>query len=69
MKSDHLTHLPDVRDGLSSKERIVLYCLNNIQKELDGRNVPTPMLYGRVLEHMDISPDELNAILKKLLGK
>ena len=58
--------MPDVQDGLSRKERIVLHCLNQIQKERDGRNVPTAMLYGRVVESVDMSEQELQAILQKL---
>lgn len=60
---------PDVRDGLSRKERIVLFCLNKIQSERGDRNVPTAMLYGRVLEHVDMSSDELQSILQKLSHK
>ncbi len=36
--------IPDVRDGLTRKERAVLYCLRETQNELNGRNVPTLML-------------------------
>lgn len=66
MSSDPFDNLPDVRDGLTRKERIVLYCLAQAQKERDGRNVPTAMLYGRVLEYIDMSEDELQAILQRL---
>lgn len=58
--------LPDVRDGLTRTERIVLYCLGQIQNERDGRNVPTAMLYGRVVEHVDISESELQVIFQRL---
>ena len=61
--------LPDVRDGLNRKDRIVLYCLDKTQKELGGRNVPTAMLYGRVLEYVDMSVDELQMILQKFMNK
>jgi hypothetical protein len=44
----------------------VLYVLHETQKERGGRNVPTAMLWGRVCEHIDISPDELSEILAKL---
>ena len=60
--------LPDVRDGLTRKERIVLWQLSVTQKELGGRNVPTVMLYGRVVEHIDISVDELQRILQRFIG-
>lgn len=60
--------LPDVRDGLNRKERVVLTCLAELQKERNGRNVPTAMLYGRVVEHVDMSVDELQAILQRFVG-
>ena len=65
---DQYDNLPDARDGLTKRERIVLYCLNQIQQERNGRNVPTPMLYGRVVEHIDMSVEELQTILRKLTG-
>ena len=43
--------IPDVRDGLTRQERIVLTVLHQVQKERGGRNVPTAMLWGRVCEH------------------
>jgi len=58
--------LPDVRDGLTRDERVVLWVLHETQKERGGRNVPTVMLWGRVCEHIDISPDELSAMLARL---
>ena len=66
MNSNELNNLPDVRDGLARKERLVLQCIHQLQKELDGRNVATAMLYGRVIEHMDMSENELQAILQRL---
>jgi len=63
MNFDDLDNLPDVRDGLTRKERIVLYCIDEIQKERGGRDVPTVMLYGRVVEHVNISEQELQLIL------
>ena len=63
-----LDNIPDVRDGLTRKERIILTVLHNTQKERGGRNVPTIMLYGRVLEHIDISEDEFQRIIQKLVG-
>jgi predicted HTH domain antitoxin len=59
--------LPNVRDGLTRKERIILHCINTIQNELGGRNVPTAMLYGRVVEYMDISVEEMQSILQRLI--
>ena len=60
--------LPDIRDGLTRKERIVLDCLNELKKERGDRHVPTPMLYGRVVEKIDMSVDELQSILQQLIG-
>lgn len=61
-----MTHeLPDVRDGLTRYERIVLVTLRSLEHELE-RAVPTAMLYGRVIEHVDLSPSELQQILVRL---
>ena len=60
--------LPDARDGLNRKERVVLYCLMQTQKEFKDRNVPTITLYGRVLEHIDIGEAEFQHILAKMIG-
>ncbi|MEJ2347437.1 MAG: hypothetical protein P8090_18990 [Gammaproteobacteria bacterium] len=68
MHTDDLDNIPDVRDGLTRKERVVLLCIDEIQKERGGRNVPTAMLYGRVVEHVNISEDELQRILQRLSG-
>jgi hypothetical protein len=58
--------IPDVRDGLTRKERIVLRVLHETQKERGDHNVPTPMLWGRVCEHFYISPGELTEMLARL---
>jgi hypothetical protein len=61
-----LRELPDVRDGLTREERVVLYVLSQTQKERGDRNVPTAMLWGRVCEHFYISPEDLSAMLARL---
>jgi len=61
-------NLPDVRDGLNRKERAILYCLKQAQEEMNGRNVPTIMLYGRVVELVDISEEEFQSILSRFAG-
>ena len=66
MNSHELDDFSDVRDGLTRKERIVLYCLDQLQKERCGRNAPTAMLYGRVVEYVNISENELQLILQRL---
>lgn len=58
--------IPDVRDGLTRTERLILYLIHETQKELNGRNVPTVMLYGRVLEHVDMSEAQLHIYLDRL---
>lgn len=60
--------LPDVRDGLTRKERIVLVCLRQAQAEKRDRNVPTAMLYGRVVEHVNIDVPEFQRILQRMVG-
>jgi len=55
--------LPDVRDGLTRRERIVLWVLRETERERCGRSVPTAQLYGRVVEYIDMSEAELNRIL------
>lgn len=66
--SEDFDDLPDVRDGLNKKERAILYCLQQAQREMNGRNVPTIMLYGRVLELVDISKEEFQSILSRFAG-
>lgn len=58
--------VPDIRDGLTRRERIILTVLHATQKERGDRNVPTAMLWGRVCEHFYISPEELSLILARL---
>ena len=65
-KPDVKNLVPDARDGLTRKERIVLYVLNETQRERGGRNVPTAMLWGRVCEYFYISPEELSEMLARL---
>lgn len=61
-----LESIPDARDGLTRTERIILYVLHETQRELNGRNVPTVMLYGRVVEYVNISEAELHVYLDRL---
>lgn len=58
--------LPDVRDGLTREQRVVLYVLEQTQRERGDRNVPTAMLWGRVCEHFYISPEDLSEMLARL---
>jgi hypothetical protein len=61
-----LDEIPDVRDGLTRAERVVLLVLAELERELRGRNVPVAMLYGRVVERIDMSEGELQRILQRL---
>ena len=61
-----MDHIPDIRDGLTRRERIVLKVLHEVQKERGDRNVPTTMLWGRVCEYFYISPEDLTAMLARL---
>lgn len=56
--------LPDVRDGLNRLERAILVVL--FQTQAEGRAVPTAMLYGRVLELVDVSQEEFQAALSRM---
>jgi hypothetical protein len=66
MAAEHNDKIPDVRDGLTREERVVLYVLHETQKERGDRNVPTAMLWGRVCEHFYISPEDLSEMLARL---
>lgn len=60
--------LPDVRDGLTRLERIILHVLHETERERSGANMPTAMLYGRVVERIDVSEAEFVATLQRLIG-
>lgn len=61
--------MPDVRDGLTRLERVILAELARTRAELGGRNVPTAMLYGRVVAHVNVSVPEFQRVLSRLTGK
>lgn len=63
-----LDRIPDVRDGLTRIERVILWQLHEAQKEL-GRDVPTALLYGRVVEHVNVSPPRFQRLLARLMGR
>ena len=58
----------DVRDGLTRKERAVLYCLQEAQREFGDRHIPTLLLFGRVCEKIDIGQEEFQCILARLMS-
>jgi hypothetical protein len=60
--------LPDVRDGLTRIERVILYELHKAKDDFGDRYVPTATLYGRVVEHVNISVEEFQRVLARLIG-
>jgi hypothetical protein len=62
-----MDELPDARDGLTRLERIILWQLREAERERGGA-VRTALLYGRVVEHIDVSVDEFQAALQRLRG-
>jgi hypothetical protein len=61
--------LPDARDGLTRLERIILWQLHEAQKELGRDSVPTALLYGRVVEHVNVTVEEFQAVLARLVSQ
>ena len=58
--------IPDARDGLTRKERVVLLVLRQAERERKGRGVRAAMLYGRAIEHADMSIEEFMQIIERL---
>lgn len=58
--------VPDVRDGLTRIERIILHTLHRLQAEYGERGVPSAVLYGHVVEQVPLRPEELQEILARL---
>jgi len=61
--------LPDVRDGLTRLERVILHVLAEAQAELGDRHISTALLYGRVVEHIDVDKHEFQRVLARLAGR
>jgi hypothetical protein len=61
--------VPDVRDGLTRVERVILHVLSQVRAEFAGRRVPAALLYGRVVEHVSIDQAEFQRVLARLAGK
>jgi hypothetical protein len=61
--------IPDARDGLTRLERVILWQLGEAQAERGGASVPTAMLYGRVVEHIDVSVEEFQEVLQRLVSR
>ena len=58
--------LPDARDGLTRLQRVILWQLREAQRELGRESVPTALLYGRVVEYVNVSVDEFQRALQRL---
>jgi hypothetical protein len=69
-KSRHTVRhdLPDVRDGLTQLERAILVELHEARAEFGERHVPTALLYGRVVEHVNVSVKEFQRVLTRTTG-
>jgi hypothetical protein len=67
-RSDH-DALPDVRDGLTRVERVFLSVMNEARAEFGERHIPVALIYGRVVEHINISVSELQRVLVRLSGR
>ena len=61
--------LPDARDGLTRLERTILLELSRLEAERNGAFVPTAMLYGRVVCHIDVGVEEFQSVLSRLVGR
>jgi len=58
--------IPDVRDGLTRVQRVVLHELDRARRDLGRESVPTVLLYGRVVERIDLSEDDFMSVLLSL---
>ena len=58
--------IPDIRDGLSRAQRIVLHELDRARRETGRETIPTVMLYGRVVERLDLSEEAFQRVLHSL---
>jgi hypothetical protein len=65
----NLDDMPDVRDGLTRLERVILYTLHEAQAEFGHKNVPTATLYGRVCERIDVTVPRFQRALQRLVGQ
>ena len=61
--------LPDVRDGLTREQRVILFTLRQAERERSGKAVPTMMLYGRVASQIPMSKGRFKSLLAQLVGR
>ena len=58
-----------VGDGLNRLQRVILWQLHELRSEFGERHVPTATLYGRVVEHVNVSQAEFQRVLSQLVGQ
>ncbi|HEY3873956.1 MAG TPA: hypothetical protein VGM92_00635 [Candidatus Kapabacteria bacterium] len=61
--------IPDVRDGLTEVERTILLVMHEARKEYGERSIPTVLIYGRVVELLDLSWEEFQKSLGRFSGQ
>jgi hypothetical protein len=62
-------NIPDVRDGLTELERIILFELYDLRKEYGERFIPMILLWGRVVEKLDCSQSDVQRALSTLTAR
>lgn len=62
-------YLPDARDGLTRLERVILYALQQAERDRNGRRILSAELYGRVVEHINVGVPEFQRTLRRLTGR
>lgn len=66
MTEKRYPNIPDVRDGLTEVERTILFVLHEARKEYGDRMIPTALIYGRVVELLDVSWEEFQRVLVRV---
>jgi hypothetical protein len=61
--------LPDVRDGLTRLARAILVVLREAERERGGGHVPTALIYGRVVELVNVSQEEFMQALQRMIKR
>ncbi len=61
--------LPDVRDGLSRVDRVILSELERAQAESGDHPISSALLYGRVVQHVSLSVPEFQRALERLVRR
>ena len=51
-----------------NRGRIVLWCLHELQKKQGDGQIPAAMLYGSVVEHVNMTVEDMKSILVRFVG-